>query len=109
VGGPLGRRLAPELAFVQAHLTPGTALGLHLTIWTLLLLLGVWLFAAIVEDVLTAEPIVVVDQVVAHWLHIHTTSWLTSGVRAISTLDAPPTGLTMTSLLALILAARGCW
>jgi hypothetical protein len=37
----LGRRLARELAFVQARLTPGTALGLHLTIWMLLLLIRV--------------------------------------------------------------------
>lgn len=94
---------------MQARLTTDTAFGLHLTIWTLLLLMGVWLFAPIVEDVLTTELIVVVDQVVAHWLHTHTTSWLTSGMRAISTLAALPAGLTMTSLLALILAARGCW
>lgn len=81
---------------MQARLTTGTAFGLHLTIWTLLLLMGVWLFAPIVEAVLTTEPIVVVDQVVAHWLHTHTTSWLTSGMRAISTLAALPAGLTMT-------------
>jgi hypothetical protein len=73
---------------VQARLTPGTARGLYLTVWGLILVVGLWLFAAVVEDVLTADPMVVVDQMVAHWLHAHATLRLTAAMRAISALAA---------------------
>jgi membrane protein DedA with SNARE-associated domain len=61
----LRQRLAPQLAFVQARLTPGGYLGLHLTVGVLILMTAAWLFGAVVEDVLTVDPLVIADQRVA--------------------------------------------
>jgi membrane protein DedA with SNARE-associated domain/membrane-associated phospholipid phosphatase len=105
----LRQRLAPQLAFVQARLAPGGYLGLHLTVGVLILVTAAWLFGAVVEDVLRADPLVMADQRVALWLHRHATPTLTAVMRGISTLASSLVISLLTVLSALALALRRRW
>lgn len=70
---PLRRRFAPQLAFVQARLTPHSYLGLQLTVGAILLLGFSWLFGGIAEDVVHKDPLTTVDATVSQWFHDHAT------------------------------------
>lgn len=73
----LSKRFAPQIAFVQARLSPQSFMGLSLTLGALVLIGASWLFGGIAEDVLTGDPLTVVDGQVANWFHAHATPVLT--------------------------------
>src|SRR5439155_17706437 len=54
-------RFAPQLAFLEARLSPTGELGLELTIGIVLIVLGSWLFGGIAEDVIHGDPLVQID------------------------------------------------
>lgn len=62
---------------MQARLSPEGALGLHLTLGIFILTGAAWLFGAILEDVVTGDPLTVLDLRIAVWLHAHATPSLT--------------------------------
>lgn len=66
-------RSSPLAAFVRARLSPEDYLGLHLTVGALLLMLAVFVFAQIAEDVVMAERITHLDVQVSHWFHANAT------------------------------------
>lgn len=70
-------RFAPQLAFVRARLSPNGYLGLRLSVGAAILIGASWLFGDIAEDVLTGDPITVIDVHIAQWLHAHAAPWLT--------------------------------
>lgn len=73
-------RFAPQTAFVQARLSPQSYLGLQLTLGVVILMGASWLFGGIAEDVVTGDPLTLVDFQVAQWLHAHATPRLTEGM-----------------------------
>jgi hypothetical protein len=85
----LRRRFAPQIAFLHARLSPRSYLGLHLTLGALLLIGASWLFGGIAEDVLTGDPLTIVDVRVADWFHAHATPLLTESMLAITNLHGP--------------------
>ena len=74
--------------FVAARLTPDGELGLHLTLGVLVLVLAVWIFGSIAEDVMAAEKITLLDVQVAQWLHAHATSAVTRFMLAVTHLHS---------------------
>jgi membrane-associated phospholipid phosphatase len=94
---------------VQARLTPGGYLGLHLTVGVLILMTAAWLFGAVVEDVLTVDPLVIADQRVAPWPHMHATPMLTVVMQGISALASSLVISLLTVLSTLALALRRRW
>ena len=70
-------RFAPQIAFIQARLSPGNYLGLELTVGALVLTGASWLFGGLAEDVVRGDPITLVDVQVAQWFHDHATPLLT--------------------------------
>ncbi len=53
----------PEfVAFIARRLSPGSYLGLHLTIGLSISIVFIWIFGGITEDILTGDPFVDVDQ-----------------------------------------------
>jgi membrane-associated phospholipid phosphatase len=102
-------RLAPQLAFVQARLAPGGYLGLQLTLGALALVGASWLFGGIAEDVLTGDPLTLVDLQVAQWFHAHATAPLTRAMLVLTHLHDPSSMLAAVGLLALVLAWRRNW
>jgi undecaprenyl-diphosphatase len=86
----LRNRFAPQIAFLQARLSPAEFLGLDLTIGAIILFGGVWIFGWIAEDVVTGDPLTVVDMEIAVWLHLHATPTLTDAMKFISLLASWP-------------------
>lgn len=105
----LHRRFAPQLEFLRHRLSPRGYLGLHLTVGVLLLIGASWLFGGIAEDVLTGDPLTVMDQNVADWFHERRTPGLTAVMQFVSGL-ASFTWVTGIALVtAFVLWRKRCW
>ena len=70
-------RSASLLAFLRARVSPQGYLGLHLTVGFLAMVMAVVLFGNIAEDVVTLDPITLLDVQVSQWFHVHATPLLT--------------------------------
>jgi undecaprenyl-diphosphatase len=66
-------RCPAQIAWLKARFSPEGYLGLHLTVGALSLLATAWIFGSIAEDVVTRDPIVLLDQRVAEWFPKHGT------------------------------------
>ena len=102
-------RYAPVLNFLQERLTPGGYLGLHVTIGALVIIAATWTFGGIVEDVLTGDPLTIVDRQVAEWLHLHATPPLTRVMIAVTYLASGAVIAPLALLVGLILLFRRRW
>lgn len=103
------RRFAPQIRFLQDRLSPQGYLGLHLTVGMVVIVLGCWWFGGIVEDLLTHDPLVVVDQQVSAWFHEHATDEVTRVARAV-TFFGSTAFLTAASIaVALFFVCRRYW
>ncbi len=103
------QRFARELEFLQARLSPEGYLGLHVTIGTLVLLGAIWLFGGIAEDVVTGDPLTVIDTQVATWFHDHTTPPLTNAMQIITSLGSTVVISGITLLTSGLLLWRRYW
>ena len=74
--------------FLAARFAHGEYLGLHLTVGLAISLVGLWIFAALTEDVVHQDPITRFDQTLLDWLRAHAGSSGLSIARAISTLGS---------------------
>ncbi len=68
------RRFPAQGNWLEARFSPEGKLGLHLTLGALALLAMAWIFGTIAEDVVTREPIVLLDQQVSTWFQEHGTA-----------------------------------
>jgi membrane-associated phospholipid phosphatase len=71
-------RYEAQLRWLLRRLTPGQYLGLHLTVGLLAAAGCLWLFGGLAEDLLTGDPIVRFDRLLADYLHAHATPPLTT-------------------------------
>jgi hypothetical protein len=83
------RRFEYQIRFLQDRLTPGGYLGLHLTVGAAVILLSMWWFGGIVQDLIARDPLVVVDKQVAIWLHEHATPALTRAAEIVTAFGSP--------------------
>lgn len=97
-------RFAPQIAFLRARLSPAEFVGLDLTLGAITLIGAVWMFGWIAEDVVTGDPLTVVDMEIAVWLHLHATSTLTDAMIFISLLASWPVVMGICLFMALALA-----
>ena len=103
------RRCAPQIAFLQARLTPGGYLGLFLTVAALVIVAATWVFGGIAQDVVAGDPLTVVDRRLALWLHGHTTPPLTTVMFVISSFASPVAVGAISVLVAMVLILRRSW
>ncbi len=101
----LRRRYARPIAFVRARLSPRSYLGLQLTVGVVVMTGFAWLFGGIAEDVVTGDPLTVVDVQVAYWFHGHLAPALTVAMLVISELN----GVLAISVLGVVTAAVLAW
>jgi membrane-associated phospholipid phosphatase len=96
-------RFAPQIAFLRARLSPAEFVGLDLTLGAVTLIGAVWIFGWIAEDVVTGDPLTVVDMNIAVWLHLHATPTLTDAMIFISLLASWPVVMGICLIMALAL------
>ena len=96
-------RSSPLAAFVRARLSPQDYLGLHLSVGALVLMLAVFVFAHIAEDVMMAERITRLDVQVSNWFHVHATPLGSQLMLGVTHLHSTAGILTLSAVLAL------CW
>lgn len=82
----LRRRFNPQIAFIEARLSPQGYLGLSVTMGALILIGASWLFGGVAEDVVTGDPLTIVDVWIATWLHQHASPLLTQLMLVVSNL-----------------------
>ncbi|HLZ46201.1 MAG TPA: phosphatase PAP2 family protein [Gemmatimonadales bacterium] len=95
--------------FIARRFARGEYLGLHLTIGLAISLIGLWIFAAITEDVIHHDPITVFDLSLLNWLQAHATP---TGHAIAVDVSRLGTGITLSALgllVALLLAIRRAW
>ncbi|MFL5802908.1 MAG: bifunctional DedA family/phosphatase PAP2 family protein [Roseiflexaceae bacterium] len=105
----LRRRIAPQLAFLQARLSPTEYLGLHLTVGMLLIVFGGWLFGGIAEDIVHHDPLVDVDLAVSQFLAAHREPPFTEAMLIVSFAGSPLLVLVVSLALAIYFAWRRRW
>ena len=94
---------------IRGRFSPQGYLGLHLTLGVLVLIGASWLFGGIAEDVMTGDPLTVVDQQVATWCHHHTTTGVSAAMQVITD-GASPLWVTCVAVgTALCLWWKRCW
>lgn len=77
---PLFERLKK---FLKAHVPSKTFPGLYLTLCLFALIISVWFFGAIAEDVAEGDPLTIVDARFSAWLHAHSAASLTFLMRVV--------------------------
>ena len=105
VNKPL-KRPNPVGGFLRARFSPDGYLGMHLTIGMTVVLLAVFLFAKIAEDVVTKDPLVLLDVRVMQWLQAHATAGRTAFFLFITHWHNTLGVLAMTTLLVMWLAYK---
>ncbi|NMM10608.1 MAG: phosphatase PAP2 family protein [Polaromonas sp.] len=105
----LALRFAPQLAFIRNRLSPRNYLGLQLTIGAGVLIGASWLFGGIAEDVVSGDPLTVIDLRVAQWFHAHATPLLTQVMRVVTHLHDPIPVTAAVLLMASYLAWKRDW
>ena len=88
------------MGFIEARLSPGGELGLHLSAGLALLLAAVAVFGDLAEDVMGHEQITVRDLLVAQWFHLHAFEPMTTFMLAVSALHNTASMVVLTALLA---------
>jgi membrane-associated phospholipid phosphatase len=83
--------------FIKARLSTRRSSGLYLTLLLLILITAVWVFGAIAEDVVTRDPLTIVDARFSAWLHLHTSGSLTRVMLLITQIHSP-LGVTLMTL-----------
>jgi undecaprenyl-diphosphatase len=105
VDGRAGRHAI--LAFLQARLTPGGYFGLHMTLGVLVLALGVWGFAQVVDELREQEWRSGADAALAEFFSARATPRVTRLMLAVTALGAPALVLAASAVLAVAMARRG--
>ena len=97
------------VSWVHARLSPKGVLGLSLTLGALLLISAMWLFGALLEDILIQHLLVGMDRQVAQWLHAHATPCVTTAMLTISALGSGRAVTVIALGLALVLVWHRAW
>jgi undecaprenyl-diphosphatase len=109
LAGALVARTQHWWTFAARRFPRGEYLGLHLTIGLAISLAGLWLFAAVTEDVIHHDPLTQFDVALLDWLRARATPGGYAVFKTISSLGSPVT-LTILALAAgFVLAARREW
>lgn len=105
----LQRRFPRQLSFVQARLSPDGLFGLYFTIGSVVLVGAIWLFGGISEDLITGDPLVIVDALISEWFHTHATPRFTKNMQLTSELASAATVGILFALMSGVLLWKRLW
>jgi undecaprenyl-diphosphatase len=69
-----GSRFERYIAFLRARVSPEGLFGLHLTVGSIALVGSAWLFGGVAEDLVTGDPLTIVDALISDWFRDHATT-----------------------------------
>lgn len=101
-------RFAPQLEWLRRRLSPGSYFGLQLTGAILVFMGAAWLFGGVTEDVLSGDPLTVVDRRIEVWFAMHHERFVTAFMLAVSWFHAWPIGVAAAFFLGYLIYSR-CW
>ena len=102
-------RFERQSAFLKARFFPEGLFGLHLTIGSVTLIGSAWLFGGIAEDLLTGDPLTIVDAIISEWFRIHATPSFAARMVFISSLTSTAAVLSLCVLAAVVLIWKRWW
>lgn len=105
----LRRRYPRQVLFLQARLASGSLYGAYLTVGIVMLAGAVWIFGGIAEDVLTNDPLVLIDKWLAEWFRVHATPQFTQSMRWVSALASTATVVTLSLTLSVLMLYQRLW
>lgn len=105
----LRRRFPRQFSFVQARLSPEGSFGLHLTIGTVILVGAAWLFGGITEDLITGDPLILIDELISEWFRSHATPRFTVGMQFASELASTAAVSSLFALMSCVLLWKRLW
>jgi membrane-associated phospholipid phosphatase len=107
--GALRRRFFLQLKFFLYRLSPNGYMGLHLTIGILIIIGASWLFGGIALDVVTGDPLTILDKNIAEWFHEHRTPGMTVTMQFVTDLASSTWVTGVAILCALVVWWKRCW
>ena len=105
----LRARLERYAAFLRARLSPEGQFGLHLTIGSVALIGSAWLFGGIAEDLLTGDPLTIVDVIISEWFRVHGTPSLSVRMEEVTLLASTVAVLSLCVAVAIVLLWKRWW
>jgi undecaprenyl-diphosphatase len=105
----LQRHYPRQVLFVRARLSPDGLFGLYFSIGTLMLAGAIWLFGGISEDLITGDPLVVVDALISEWFHTHATPRFTLYMQSVSALASGTAVGILFALMGAVLLWKRYW
>lgn len=102
-------RFRREFSFLQARLSPKGLFGLHLTIGTVVFIGAAWLFGGIAEDLITGDPLILVDEFLSEWFRSHATPQFTVGMQLVSALASTAAISILFAIMSCILLWKRLW
>jgi len=105
----LQNRFPRAFSFVQARLSPEGVFGLHLTIGTVVFAGATWLFGGITEDLITGDPLILIDKLISEWFRSHATPRFTMGMQYVSALASTPAVSIQFAIILCVLLWKRLW
>ncbi len=105
----LQHRFPRAFSFVQARLSREGLFGLHLTIGTVVFAGATWLFGGITEDLITGDPLTLIDKLLSEWFRSHATPRFTLGMQYVSALASTPAVSIQFAIVLCILLWKRLW
>lgn len=105
----LRRRFPGQFSFVQARLSPEGLFGLHLTIGTFIFVGAAWLFGGITEDLITGDPLTLIDELISEWFRSHPTPRFIMGMHFASELASTAAVASLFALMSCVLLWQRRW
>lgn len=97
------------IAFLGARFSSEGLFGLHLTIGSAVLIGSAWLFGGVAEDLITRDPLTVVDVFISDWFRIYATPSFTVKMALVSALASTFAVLSLCILVATLLLWKRRW
>jgi undecaprenyl-diphosphatase len=103
------RRFPRQVKFLQARLARQGLFGLYLTVGAALLAGVLWLFGGIAEDLITGDPLILIDARLSEWFRTLATPRFTGAMQVVSAMASTPTVVILSTMMIVFLAVQQLW
>lgn len=102
-------RFPRQFSFLRARLASQGLFGPHLAIGAVILVGAAWLFGGIVEDLITGDPLTLIDEILSEWFRSHATSRFAEGMQYVAALGSTPVIIILSAIMICIFLWKRLW